>query len=73
MSFEHVKNPCFFNNNDKTVINFIKNLCTSHMLLKKMTHVNFMDQVEGNSFNPVCKETLSYIYIYIYIYSSFVL
>jgi hypothetical protein len=29
------------------------------MLLKKWTHVTFIDQVEGNSSNPVWRKTLS--------------
>jgi hypothetical protein len=40
------------------------------MLLKKDTHVTFLDQVEGNSSNPVWRKTLS-IYIYVFYISSY--
>jgi hypothetical protein len=33
----------FFNNRDKVEINFIKNSSAFHMLLKKVTHVIFID------------------------------
>jgi hypothetical protein len=36
----------FFNNRDKVGINNIKNSCASHMLLKKETHVTFIDWLE---------------------------
>jgi hypothetical protein len=34
---------------DKVGINNIKNSCTSHILLKKGTHVTFTDYVRGPS------------------------
>jgi hypothetical protein len=49
----------FFNSKDKVKINFIKNLCASQLLLKKLTHVTFIDYVGGDSSNPVWRKTLS--------------
>jgi hypothetical protein len=34
VSVEHTRCACFFNSRDKIEINFIKNSCASHMLLK---------------------------------------
>ena len=39
---------CFFNSRDKVGINFIKNSCAFHMLLKKVTRVTFINQIEEN-------------------------
>jgi hypothetical protein len=42
----------FFNSMDKVEINNIKNLCASHILLKKGTYVIFIELIEGSSSNP---------------------
>jgi hypothetical protein len=51
---------CCFNRRDKVEINFIKNSCESHMLLKNGTHVTFINKVEGNSSNLVYVKKYKY-------------
>jgi hypothetical protein len=37
--FKYVRVTCFFNSRDKLERNFIKKICASYMLLKKVTHL----------------------------------